>query len=225
MPTSPTSRSREEAAVARPYDLSAGRTASLSSIFVRPDDRYRGERFGVTPRSCPRLIGPVNHPPALAQRARGPHAAHAGHGALRGTLRSVSNVRGGVRYLKELLDRFDNRLGSLVAITCRQKTPPTFGGCCPTAHAGYIQRILSWTRRSRRPPASLKQPSDDIQSRRAFLKAQRDDPEWPPFRRRSHGRATIRRVSGTSSRFATFSNPGTFAPLAIWWTMKSFEGP
>jgi hypothetical protein len=40
------------------------------------------------------------------------------------------------------------------------------------------------------------------------------------------GRATIQApVSGTSSRFATFSNPGTFAPLATWWTMKSFEGP
>src|SRR6185295_18357187 len=32
-------------------------------------------------------------------------------------------------------------------------------------------------------------------------------------------------VSGSSSRFATFSNPGTLAPRATWWTMKSFDGP
>ncbi len=40
------------------------------------------------------------------------------------------------------------------------------------------------------------------------------------------GRATIQKpLAGRASRFARFSRPGTFAPLATWWTMKSVDGP
>jgi hypothetical protein len=31
--------------------------------------------------------------------------------------------------------------------------------------------------------------------------------------------------AGTRSRLAMFSSPGTSAPFAIWWTMKSRDWP
>jgi soluble lytic murein transglycosylase-like protein len=58
----------------------------------------------------------------------------------------VSNVRGGVRYLKELLDRFDHRPDLiLAAYNAGENAVETFGGVPPYRETvGYVKRILSW---------------------------------------------------------------------------------
>ena len=58
----------------------------------------------------------------------------------------VSNVRGGVRYLKELLDRFDHRPELvLAAYNAGENAVETYGGVPPYRETvGYVKRILSW---------------------------------------------------------------------------------
>jgi soluble lytic murein transglycosylase len=58
----------------------------------------------------------------------------------------VSNVRGGVRYLKELLDRFDHRPELiLAAYNAGENAVESYGGVPPYRETvGYVKRILSW---------------------------------------------------------------------------------
>jgi hypothetical protein len=58
----------------------------------------------------------------------------------------VANVRAGVRYLKELLDRFDHRPELiLAAYNAGENAVDTFGGVPPYRETvGYVKKILSW---------------------------------------------------------------------------------
>jgi soluble lytic murein transglycosylase-like protein len=58
----------------------------------------------------------------------------------------VSNVRGGVRYLRELLERFDNRPELvLAAYNAGEGAVENYGGVPPYRETvGYVKRILSW---------------------------------------------------------------------------------
>ncbi len=58
----------------------------------------------------------------------------------------VSNVRGGVRYLRELVERFDNRPELvLAAYNAGENTVETYGGIPPFRETvNYVKRILSW---------------------------------------------------------------------------------
>jgi soluble lytic murein transglycosylase-like protein len=58
----------------------------------------------------------------------------------------VSNVRGGVRYLRELLDRFENKPELvLAAYNAGEGAVEIYGGVPPYRETvGYVKRILSW---------------------------------------------------------------------------------
>ena len=58
----------------------------------------------------------------------------------------VSNVRGGVRYLRELLDRFENKPELvLAAYNAGEGAVESYGGVPPYRETvGYVKRILSW---------------------------------------------------------------------------------
>lgn len=58
----------------------------------------------------------------------------------------VANVRGGVRYLRELLDRFDNKPDLvLAAYNAGEGAVESYGGVPPYRETvGYVKRILSW---------------------------------------------------------------------------------
>jgi soluble lytic murein transglycosylase-like protein len=58
----------------------------------------------------------------------------------------VSNVRGGVRYLRELLDRFDGKPDLvLAAYNAGENAVESYGGVPPFRETvGYVKRILSW---------------------------------------------------------------------------------
>jgi hypothetical protein len=57
-----------------------------------------------------------------------------------------ANVRGGVRYLRELADRFDNRPELvLAAYNAGESAVESFGGVPPYRETvGYVKKILSW---------------------------------------------------------------------------------
>jgi hypothetical protein len=58
----------------------------------------------------------------------------------------ASNVRGGVRYLRELLDRFDQKPDLvLAAYNAGEGAVESYGGVPPYRETvGYVKRILSW---------------------------------------------------------------------------------
>jgi soluble lytic murein transglycosylase-like protein len=58
----------------------------------------------------------------------------------------VANVRAGVRYLKELLDRFDHRPELvLAAYNAGENAVDSYGGVPPYRETvGYVKKILSW---------------------------------------------------------------------------------
>lgn len=58
----------------------------------------------------------------------------------------ASNIRGGVRYLRELLDRFDNKPELvLAAYNAGEGAVESYGGVPPYRETvGYVKRILSW---------------------------------------------------------------------------------
>ncbi|MDQ2870247.1 MAG: lytic transglycosylase domain-containing protein [Acidobacteriota bacterium] len=58
----------------------------------------------------------------------------------------ASNVRGGVRYLRELLDRFDGKPELvLAAYNAGENAVESYGGVPPYRETvGYVKRILSW---------------------------------------------------------------------------------
>ena len=57
----------------------------------------------------------------------------------------VANVRAGVRYLRELLDRFHRPELVLAAYNAGENAVDAFGGVPPYRETvGYVNRILSW---------------------------------------------------------------------------------
>jgi hypothetical protein len=58
----------------------------------------------------------------------------------------TANVRGGIRYLKELLKRFDNRPELvLAAYNAGERAVESYGGIPPYRETvGYVKKILSW---------------------------------------------------------------------------------
>ena len=58
----------------------------------------------------------------------------------------TSNIRGGVRYLRELLERFENRPDLvLAAYNAGENAVESYGGVPPYRETvGYVKRVLSW---------------------------------------------------------------------------------
>jgi len=107
-----------------------GVDASLVSALIRAESNYE-------PRAVSRkgARGLMQLMPATARRL-----------SVAYPFDPVSNVRGGVRYLKELLDRFDHRPDLiLAAYNAGENAVETFGGVPPYRETvGYVKRILSW---------------------------------------------------------------------------------
>ncbi len=107
-----------------------GVDASLVSALIRIESNYE-------PRAVSRkgARGLMQLMPATARRLSVAHPFD-----------PVANVRGGVRYLKELLDRFDHRPELvLAAYNAGENAVETFGGVPPYRETvGYVKRILSW---------------------------------------------------------------------------------
>ena len=107
-----------------------GVDASLVSAVIRAESNYQ-------PRAVSRkgARGLMQLMPATANRL-----------ALSRPFDPASNVRAGVRYLKELLDRFDHRPELvLAAYNAGENAVDTYGGVPPYRETvGYVKRILSW---------------------------------------------------------------------------------
>jgi soluble lytic murein transglycosylase-like protein len=107
-----------------------GVDASLVSAVIRAESNYE-------PRAVSRkgARGLMQLMPATAKRLSLTHPFD-----------PVANVRAGVRYLKELLDRFDQRPELvLAAYNAGENAVDTFGGVPPYRETvGYVKRILSW---------------------------------------------------------------------------------
>ena len=107
-----------------------GVDASLVSAVIRAESNYE-------PRAVSRkgARGLMQLMPATARRLSLSHPFD-----------PVANVRAGVRYLKELLDRFDHRPELvLAAYNAGENAVDTFGGVPPYRETvGYVKRILSW---------------------------------------------------------------------------------
>lgn len=114
------------AAEARRY----GVDASLVSAVIRAESNYE-------PRAISRkgARGLMQLMPATARRL-----------SLRHPFDPTSNVRAGVRYLRELLDRFNHRPELvLAAYNAGENAVETFGGVPPYRETvGYVKKILSW---------------------------------------------------------------------------------
>ena len=107
-----------------------GVDASLVSALIRAESNYE-------PRAVSRkgARGLMQLMPATARRL-----------SLSQPFDPVANVRAGVRYLKELLDRFDSRPELvLAAYNAGENAVDAFGGVPPYRETvGYVKRILSW---------------------------------------------------------------------------------
>jgi hypothetical protein len=107
-----------------------GVDASLVSALIRAESNYQ-------PRAVSRkgARGLMQLMPATASRLSLSHPFD-----------PVANVRAGVRYLKELLDRFDHRPDLvLAAYNAGENAVETYGGIPPYRETvGYVKRILSW---------------------------------------------------------------------------------
>jgi hypothetical protein len=135
------------------YDLSY--REDRKPLFNTPYDRMiaiESKRFGVDASLVSALIrAESNYEPRAVSRkgARGLMQlmpATARRLAVSYPFDPVSNVRGGVKYLKELLDRFDNRPELvLAAYNAGENAVDTYGGVPPYRETvGYVKRILSW---------------------------------------------------------------------------------
>jgi hypothetical protein len=135
------------------YDLSY--REDRKPLFNTPYDRMisiEAKRFGVDASLVSALIrAESNYEPRAVSRkgARGLMQlmpATARRLSVAYPFDPVSNVRGGVRYLKELLDRFDHRPELvLAAYNAGENAVETFGGVPPYRETvGYVKRILSW---------------------------------------------------------------------------------
>jgi hypothetical protein len=135
------------------YDLSY--REDRKPLFNTPYDRMitaEAKRFGVDASLVSALIrAESNYEPRAVSRkgARGLMQlmpATARRLSVAYPFDPVSNVRGGVRYLKELLDRFDHRPDLiLAAYNAGENAVETFGGVPPYRETvGYVKRILSW---------------------------------------------------------------------------------
>ena len=107
-----------------------GVDASLVSALIRAESNYQ-------PRAVSRkgARGLMQLMPATANRLSLAHPFD-----------PVANVRAGVRYLRELLDRFDHRPDLvLAAYNAGENAVETYGGVPPYRETvGYVKRILSW---------------------------------------------------------------------------------
>ncbi len=135
------------------YDLSY--REDRKPLFNTPYDRLisiEAKRFGVDASLVSALIrAESNYEPRAVSRkgARGLMQlmpATARRLSVAYPFDPVANVRGGVRYLKELLDRFDQRPDLvLAAYNAGENAVQTFGGVPPYRETvGYVKRILSW---------------------------------------------------------------------------------
>jgi soluble lytic murein transglycosylase-like protein len=104
--------------------------ASLVSAVIRAESNY--EPKAVSRKGARGLMQLM---PATAQRL-----------AVRRPLDPSSNVAGGVRYLKELLERFHHRPELvLAAYNAGENAVTTYNGVPPYRETvGYVKRILSW---------------------------------------------------------------------------------
>jgi soluble lytic murein transglycosylase-like protein len=113
-------------AEARRYNLDA----SLVSAVIRAESNF-------APRALSRkgARGLMQLMPATAQRLD-----------VRRPYDPVSNVRGGVRYLRDLAERFDHRPELvLAAYNAGENAVDSYGGVPPYRETvGYVKRILSW---------------------------------------------------------------------------------
>lgn len=104
--------------------------AALVSALIRAESNYE-------PRAISRkgARGLMQLMPATARRLD-----------VRRPFDPVSNVRGGVRYLRELLDRFDGKPELvLAAYNAGENAVESYGGVPPYRETvGYVKRILSW---------------------------------------------------------------------------------
>jgi hypothetical protein len=111
---------------AREYDIDA----SLVSALIRAESNYQ-------PRALSRkgARGLMQLMPATAKRL-----------AVKQPFDPASNVRGGVKYLRELVDRFGNRPELvLAAYNAGEGAVETYGGVPPYRETmTYVDRILGW---------------------------------------------------------------------------------
>ena len=107
-----------------------GVDASLVSALIRAESNYE-------PRAVSRkgARGLMQLMPATARRL-----------SVAYPFDPVSNVRGGVRYLRELLDRFEHHPELiLAAYNAGENAVESYGGVPPYRETlGYVKRILSW---------------------------------------------------------------------------------
>lgn len=111
--------------------------AQLVSALIRAESNYE-------PRALSRkgARGLMQLMPATARRL-----------AVRHPFDPVSNVRGGVRYLRELADRFDEKPELvLAAYNAGETVVESYGGVPPFRETvDYVKRILSWWRPAEQP--------------------------------------------------------------------------
>ena len=113
-------------AAARKHDVDA----SFVSAVIRAESNY--DSRAVSRKGARGLMQLM---PATAKRL-----------SVRRPFDPASNVAGGVRYLKELLERFDHRPELvLAAYNAGENAVSTYGGVPPYRETiGYVKRILSW---------------------------------------------------------------------------------
>ena len=113
-------------AEARRYDVDA----SLVSALIRAESNY--QPYAVSRKGARGLMQLM---PATARRLE-----------VRRPFEPTANVRGGVRYLKELLERFHhNPELVLAAYNAGENAVDEYGGVPPYRETvGYVKRILSW---------------------------------------------------------------------------------
>lgn len=113
-------------AEARRYNVDA----SLVSALIRAESNFE-------PRAVSRkgARGLMQLMPATARRLE-----------VRRPFDPVANIRGGVRYLRELLERFENKPEMvLAAYNAGEHVVESYGGVPPYRETvGYVKRILSW---------------------------------------------------------------------------------
>jgi transglycosylase-like protein with SLT domain len=114
--------------------------ASLVSALIRAESNY--EPYAVSRKGARGLMQLM---PATARRL-----------SVHRPFDPVSNVRGGVRYLRELLERFEQKPDLvLAAYNAGENAVESYGGVPPYREtAGYIKRILSWWTPAILTPAS-----------------------------------------------------------------------
>jgi soluble lytic murein transglycosylase-like protein len=113
-------------AAAREHDVDA----SFVSAVIRAESNYQSRAV-----SRKGARGLMQLMPATAKRL-----------SVRRPFDPASNVRGGVRYLKELLQRFHHRPELvLAAYNAGENAVSTYGGVPPYRETiGYVKKILSW---------------------------------------------------------------------------------